>query len=741
MWKIKKKLWPRRKPSLPVAKINHKGRLISSPKELLQTLHKEYKDRLRKRKVKSYLKEHMDIMHEVTKLKLAKAWINKSPCFTSEELENALNNLNRGKARDPHNLCAELFQLKVIGADLKLSLLQMLNEIKEKGEIPNIMRESTVTTIPKSGSKFELKNERGIFKLSILRSILLRLIYNRKYEIIDTNMSESNIGARKGKGCRNPIWVINGNNHEQNSSMKHAQLVVQSFDFTQMFDSMSLDITISDLYDGGVCDDLLVLLDAANRNIKMTVNTFYGPTEPMLIPSLVAQGDLFSPLEAALQVDSMTRKLEEEDRARVEVGETGLLYRYKGEVPIPSLGLMDDNKTVSEAGHKAEQVNVIMNENAAEKNLQFNPKKCKYLSIGRNKKSMLHHTLEVDTWNIDYDDLDNIVESEGKKKNMIEVSQIKYLGFVIADNASNVQNILDKKKKSHGTIRSIISMIKGLETHSIQNGLIYMNSLLRSSVLYAAETYYNLTERNLRMIEMIEEECLKKILDTKKTCTTSLLYLETGQLPARFQIKVMQLNFLKYILHQKKESLIHKFFEAQCKTPTKNDWVSSVRKIIYDIDLNMTFEEILMTKKNYFKKLVNKKVKILAFKYLLSKVKSKGKEITYQKGLQCQTYLLANNVLTIQEQRAIFSFRTRMNFLKNNYKGNYSVEYCQCESEITNKHLYECNVLNNIEKKIPYETIFEGRLVELKYIVNILLENQTKHERFTLAQESNPLSH
>ena len=134
-------------------------------------------------------------------------------------------------------------------------------------------------------------------------------------------------------------------------------------------------------------------------------------------------------------------------------------------------------------------------------------------------------------------------------------------------------------------------------------------------------------------------------------------------------------------------------------------------------------------------------MKILAFKYLLSKVKSKGKEITYQKGLQCQTYLLANNVLTIQEQRAIFSFRTRMNFLKNNYKGNYSVEYCQCESEITNKHLYECNVLNNIEKKIPYETIFEGRLVELKYIVNILLENQTKHERFTLAQESNPLSH
>ena len=62
-----------------------------------------------------------------------------------------------------------------------------------------------VSTIPKSGSKFELKNERGFFQLSIIRSILLRLIHNRKYETINARMSESNIGARKRKGCQNYI--------------------------------------------------------------------------------------------------------------------------------------------------------------------------------------------------------------------------------------------------------------------------------------------------------------------------------------------------------------------------------------------------------------------------------------------------------------------------------------------------------------------------------------------------------
>ena len=95
-----------------------------------------------------------------------------------------------------------------------------------------------MTTIPKSGLKFELKNERGIFRLSVLRNILLRLIYNRKYDMIDANMSDNNIGTRRNKSSRNHIWLINGINHEQNSSTKHAQLVMQSFDYTQMFDSM-----------------------------------------------------------------------------------------------------------------------------------------------------------------------------------------------------------------------------------------------------------------------------------------------------------------------------------------------------------------------------------------------------------------------------------------------------------------------------------------------------------------------
>ena len=217
---------------------------------------------------------------------------------------------------------------------------------------------------------------------------------------------------------------------------------------------------------------------------------------------------------AAVQVDSMTRKLEVEDRARVEAGDPGLLFRYKGNVPIPSLGLMDDNLTISEAGYKAEIVNTFMNGNSAEKLLQFNTKKCKYMKIGKHKQSHIPHTLKVDSWNISYDEQEELVETEGNKIDMNEVKEIKYLGFVISNNASNVANISEKQKKSIGTLQSINNLIKGLETYTVKNGLVYLNSLLRSSILYGAETYYNLTEKETRMIERIEEECLTKILET-----------------------------------------------------------------------------------------------------------------------------------------------------------------------------------------------------------------------------------
>ena len=80
------------------------------------------------------------------------------------------------------------------------------------------------------------------------------------------------------------------------------------------------------------------------------------------------------------------------------------------------------------------------------------------------------------------------------------------------------------------------------------------------------------------------------------------------------------LNFLRYILQQEQKSLLSKFFKAQCNQPSKGDWVENIKKIISSIDLQMSFEDIRQTKQNAFKKIVDAKVRKVAFSYLLSKI-------------------------------------------------------------------------------------------------------------------------
>ena len=115
------------------------------------------------------------------KLKLA-ARKHSSP-WSMSDLEKALKDLKKNKSRDPEGLINELFKMNVIGDDLKRSLLVMLNSLKYEQIIPILMNYVNVTTVHKKGSRLLLENERGIFRVPVLRYILMRMIYNDKYPV------------------------------------------------------------------------------------------------------------------------------------------------------------------------------------------------------------------------------------------------------------------------------------------------------------------------------------------------------------------------------------------------------------------------------------------------------------------------------------------------------------------------------------------------------------------------------
>ena len=60
------------------------------------------------------------------------------------------------------------------------------------------------------GSRFDLEMDRGIFILPVLKKVFDKLIYEEKYPFVDGNISDSNIGARRGKNIKksfiHSIW-------------------------------------------------------------------------------------------------------------------------------------------------------------------------------------------------------------------------------------------------------------------------------------------------------------------------------------------------------------------------------------------------------------------------------------------------------------------------------------------------------------------------------------------------------
>ena len=738
VWKCLNKIWPKYANSLPTAKMNYDGRLISSPKELKKLLAKEYKERLRTRPLRSDM-SHLKIKKKrIFQMKLKLAEKNKSKLWTMADLELALRDLKTNKSRDPEGFINEIFKNDVIGTNLKESMLLMFNALKKEKMIPKFMNKSYITTIPKKGSRLKLENERGIFRVSVFRNILMRMIYNQNYHKIDCNISDSQMGGRKSKGCRNNIFIVNGIIHDVMSSQKKEPVLLQIYDYRQMFDGIFLEEAISDVYDSGFNDDNLSLVYLANKQISMEVNTPNGRTEVQNIEDVVLQGDTFGSLLASVQVDRICQEIES----------TGLGYKHKNILSVSMLGLVDDLIGITPVGYKAQQMNEIINVKSAEKRLQFGVSKCKSMLISKKPELVQNSQLAVDTWSMKHvknsstGELELVENYEGKT-NLDRTDKHKYLGFLLSSKGDNMVNITQLKNKSIGTIRKIFSKLESLKLRKyyFECGVIFLNVMLRSSLLYACETYYGLTESQIRQIERIEECFLRKLFKTTKGCPISQLYLELGHIPARFQIIKSRLLFLKYIQEQDPKSLIHKFLFLQFKHPTRGDWASSCLKDLKFLEIEKTIEEIKEMNRNKFICFLNEAIKTKAFEYLLKLRGKKGQEIKYSE-MKMADYLTPSDTdLSITDKRYIFSIRNRMVDIPTNFpsKSKNNDEKCKkCGDLETMKHLYLCD-LNKENKNVKYEEIFGENLRNMKKVYKNFKTNYENKEKLRVTNPRDPL--
>ena len=208
-------------------------------------------------------KESYEDLVELQKLLCEKRLIvtgeEKADDWTEKDIRNVLRSLKNNKARDPIGHVNEIY--KVEGKDLARSLVIMMNNIKNQLKVPSVFRKKNINPLYKGkGSKAEIENERGVFNCTVLNCIMQKLIYKSNYEEIESNLTDSNCGARKNRNIRNNTFVLNAVLNEVNKNKKKA-VEILIYDYWQCFDGLDVETTVNDLYEAGVTSDHLNLIN------------------------------------------------------------------------------------------------------------------------------------------------------------------------------------------------------------------------------------------------------------------------------------------------------------------------------------------------------------------------------------------------------------------------------------------------------------------------------------------------
>ena len=495
-----------------------------------------------------------------------------------------------------------------------------------------------------------------------------RLIYNDEYYNIDSNLTDSNVGARKMRNIRDNIFVLNAimNSHKNTSE---EAIDIQIYDVEQCFDALWLEEVITSLYEAGLKNDKLPLLFLENRNAQVAVKTSGGLSRRVNIRKIIMQGSVWGSLCCVVLMDKL---------GKIAYKNPQLLYMYKGMVACPPLQMVDDILGVQKCSPQSVQLNTVINTFMEHQKLTLSKTKSHNIHMGKNRKAC--QDLRV------HDHKMNESRSE------------KYLGDIIHNSGSVKPNVAKRLSKGWGRISEILAIIKEapLGRKRIEAGLLLRKSLLLNGTLFNSEAWHGLTESQIAAFAKVDEALIKGLTASHSKIPVPALYLETGQVPVRYILACRRILYLQSILHRDEDELIKKVYLAQRADTTDGDFCQLVDGDLQLIDLQLTNAQIASISSVDLRKIVKYKAKGAAFKHLMEikERKSKMDNITYMSSFMPQSYMLT---MTRDQSSLLMALRTRtLRGIRTDFGDMFMDKHCPlqgCLAQDSIPHLLVCPVL------------------------------------------------
>ena len=185
------------------------------------------------------------------------------------------------------------------------------------------------------------------------------------------------------------------------------------------------------------------------------------------------------------------------------------------------------------------------------------------------------------------------------------VDRHKYLSMYMNTQGSLTETIERRKaplKKLSFELSSLLKRNSNDKKQLFVNGILLYNSIVKSILLYAGETWTNITKTQCNKLEQIQAKTLKTILGLEKSTPNIGLLNELGILPIEFQLKKMRLMFLHKISSLPNSRLVKQVFNEQRRIGFPNCWWEEVKQDLVWLNLPTSTDDITESSKSLWGK-------------------------------------------------------------------------------------------------------------------------------------------
>ena len=363
-----------------------------------------------------------------------------------------------------------------------------------------------------------------------IRSILDKMIYNDIYTTVDSNMSSSNIGARKKRNIRDHLFVVNGIINDVTHSRENKDIDIQIYDVSKCFDKLEFTNTAIDFYNAGVQNDKFVIVTNSNRKCDVAIKTPCGQTDRIPLHKIEMQGTVLAGLKCSVSIDTIGK-----ESLQTKHNTT---YKYKNCTSIPPLSLIDDIIAISYCSPASVEMCATVKTKLKGKQLELSEKKCHKMHVGKLPNGC--HTIKIG---------ENVLG---------QTSSERYLGDILSSDGKIDNNITDRYNKGFGYVNQILAILKEISfgPYYYEQALQLRNAKLINGMLCSIESMYGISKAHVEKLEKCDRYFFRKIFNSPVSTPIESFYLETNTMPLRFIIMGRRLLYYWTIINKPYDELV-----------------------------------------------------------------------------------------------------------------------------------------------------------------------------------------